>query len=206
MTTALHILSEAELHQLGASSPCDATDPFGWLARLPHHGARKLLLILDQLDDYLMAHQPHIVNRRKVVSPSQLMAANADWAALARLIAEDRLHVVLVCRADSAATLDAFRFTDNIVMYLLPGVDARLLAPLLDELTNASDQEVVVADPDYGWVQLKSRLLRDASATGQVLPLQLAMALNSLRRLQYLTPREYERHGTRPHSLATHRQ
>jgi hypothetical protein len=56
VTAALHTLSEAELHQLGASSPCDATDPFGWLARLPHHGARKLLLILDQMDDYLVAH------------------------------------------------------------------------------------------------------------------------------------------------------
>jgi len=155
LTSALRDLSATECSQLGALHPFVASDMLGWLTSLPRDGSRTLLLILDQLDDYILAHQQHFVSGRKVVSPPQLIAANPDWATLAQLIRENRLHAVFVCRTDTAATLDALRFTENIVTYLLPCVEAQLLTPLLDELTQASGNEVVVTDPEDGWVQLK---------------------------------------------------
>jgi hypothetical protein len=172
--------------QLGASAPADTTDPFGWLACLPQYERCKLLLVFDQMDDYLIIHQQYLVSSSQVIASSQLIKINPDWATLAQLLRDNRIHILLVCRAETVATLNALRFTENVGTYLLPRLEEHLLAPLLDELTNTSENEVGVVDPDYGWVQLKSRLLRDVSSGGQVLPIQLAVALNSLRRLRYL--------------------
>jgi hypothetical protein len=170
--------------------------PFDWLSGVLRPGAPEILIIFDQIDDYFLAHHARLMQGSRVVSPEQLMAANPDWAALASLLATHRLHLLLVCRADAAVLLHALRFTDIPGPYLLPRVDERLLAPVLDTITLPREgKEIVVSDPEKGWVQLKARLLRDLRSEGQILPVQLAMALNGLRRLPFLAPRVYERHG-----------
>ena len=75
---------QTSLVSSGASHLAMRPTRFGWLARSLHPGARQRLFILDQMGDYPVAHQPQIVSRRKVMSPSGLVAANADLAALAR--------------------------------------------------------------------------------------------------------------------------
>ncbi len=101
----------------------------------------------------------------------------------------------MVCRSDAAVTLDSLRFSHPVTV-LLPRVDEQLIRPLLDRLTEDDGKGAVIEDPDYGWTQLKSRLLRDLSAGGaQVFPVQLAVALDSLRRFRYLTLSTYRRSG-----------
>jgi hypothetical protein len=199
VSSALYTLGAAECAQLGMAVPTpDMADPFGLLGTVSSYGARKLLLIFDQIDDYLVAHQQHLVSQQVVLTPSQLTEANPDWQRLARWLGENRLHLLLVCRRDTAVLLEALRLTDHPATYLLPRVEEHLLVPLLEALTKPVENstEAIVDDPEYGWVQLKPRLLRDlAAGTHQVLPMQLVVALDALRHLRYLTPREYERHG-----------
>jgi hypothetical protein len=78
----------------------------------------------------------------------------------------------------------------------LPRIDRQLISPILDRVTQADAGGAVVADPEHGWLQLKAQLLRDLAAGGsQILPVQLAIVLDSVRRFRSLTPSEYAKNG-----------
>jgi hypothetical protein len=75
-------------------------------------------------------------------------------------------------------------------------MDREEIRPLLTRLTADDGKGNVVADPEFGWNQLQNRLLRDLATTGdQILPIQLVLAVESLRRFRFLTVTEYARHG-----------
>ncbi len=188
-------LSADERTQLGAAAPLGSDDPFTWLAGLPVNAPRRVLLALDQIDDYAVAHPARFVRDHTVVSPEQFEAANADWAATGDLVRKGSIRLLIVCRADAAGILDALRFT-HATTFLLPRIDQQLIGPILERVTEAGEGAPVVADPEHGWYQLRAQLLSGLAAGGsQILPVQLAIALDSLRRFRFLTPAEYTKNG-----------
>ncbi|MEI7937662.1 MAG: hypothetical protein WCK27_13315, partial [Verrucomicrobiota bacterium] len=188
-------LSDPERSQLGAVKPLDSSDVFKWLAELPREAARQLLVVLDQIDDYAVAHREHFVSGDTVVSPEAFQQASAEWTAVGQLVREGKIHLLVVCRSDAAGILDALRF-DQTSTFLLPRIEPKLISPVLDTIAADDHKGDVVADPECGWYQLKERLLRDVSVGGTlVLPVQLAVALDSLRRFRFLTPLEYAKSG-----------
>jgi hypothetical protein len=195
LARALRDVSAEEQARLGASALPGAGDPFSWLAALPIDAPCQVLLVLDQIDDYAVAHQARFVRGHTVVAPEQFEEANADWAAIGSLVRKGSIHLLIVCRADAAGILDALRFTRARTI-LLPRIDQQLISPILDRVTQADEGAPVVADPEHGWLQLKAQLLRDLAAGGsQILPVQLAIGLDSVRRFRFLTPAEYAKNG-----------
>jgi hypothetical protein len=162
---------------------------------LPVDAPCQVLLVLDQIDDYAVAHQARFVRGNTVVAPEQFEEANADWAAIGGLLRKGSIRLLIVCRADAAGILDALRFTRGTT-FLLPRIDQQVIGPILDRVTQADEGAPVVADPEHGWLQLKAQLLRDLAAGGtQILPVQLAIGLDSVRRFRSLTPAEYAKNG-----------
>lgn len=186
-------LRPLQLNRIGAESDPTFDDPFALLASLPSHAPSKLLLVLDQIDDYLLEHAKHFLHRRKVISPERLISSNSDWELLSYAIQTKRVHVVIVGRSD-AVMLDALQLS-AYTKFVLTRLDPHLIRPLFDLITQPDSDGVVVEFPANGWNQLRTRLLRDLSASGQVLPMQLVIALDSLRRLRYLTVSSYSRCG-----------
>lgn len=194
LSRALRSLSDSHRNQIGATD-LNIPDVFELISKLPRDATSRLLIIFDQIDDYITAHRTHFIQERRVVSSEEIEKNNADWGAFAKLVREGTIHILVVCRADAVGTLDSLRFADPITI-LLPRVDEQLIRPLLDRVSDDDGKGQVIEDPDYGWIQLKSRLLRDLSAGGdKVLPVQLAVALDSLRRFPYLTLTAYRRCG-----------
>jgi hypothetical protein len=164
--------------RLGARAAFEADDPFEWLSALPPHASRQVLLVLDQIDDYAVAHQACFISDHTVVTSEHFEAANRDWAAIGSLVRNGSVHLLIVCRADAAVILDALRFT-RAKSFPLPRVDKRLISSILDRVTEAEEGAPVVADPEQGWLRLKNQLLRDLAAGGsQILPMQLAIGLD----------------------------
>lgn len=190
---ALKGLSEVDYAALGASPPGDQSI-WHWLKNLPEDGQRQLLLILDQIDDYAVAHRERFMIGRVVLSSEELEAANTDWAQLAQNLRAGKLQVLLVSRSDTSF-VGAFRFVRERT-FPLARIDRGLIRPILDQLTADDGRGEVVQYPEFGWSQLKKRLLRDVAREGNVvLPVQLAIAVQSFRRFTYLTSREYSRRG-----------
>jgi hypothetical protein len=184
LARALRGLSADECAQLGAAAAIESDDAFSWLSALPLHASRQVLLVLDQIDDYAVAHQAHFISDHTVVAPEKVEEANADWAAIGNLVRKGSIRLLIVCRADAAGILDALRFT-RATTFLLPRMDQHLLSPILDRVTQADGGTPVVTDPEHGWLQLKAQLLRDLAAGGtQILPVQLAIGLDSVRRFR----------------------
>ena len=195
LARALRDVSAEEQARLGATAGPGSGDPFSWLAALPIDAPCQVLLVLDQIDDYAVAHQARFVRGHTVVAPEQFEEANADWAAMGSLVRKGSIHLLIVCRADAAGILDALRFT-RATTFLLPRIDQQLISPILDRVTQADEGAPVVADPEHGWLQLKAQLLRDLAAGGsQILPVQLVIGLDSVRRFRFLTPAEYAKNG-----------
>ncbi len=172
---------------------------FPWLAERPASAARRLLLILDQFDDYLSAHRSRFYEGTTLRRPGDIEAQNPDWHGFAEALRSGSICGLVVARSEAGGSLAALCFVEEaaIAREQLMRLQGNLVAPLLGRLTEAVNGQTVVSDPELGWLQLRSRLLRDleASGEGQILPIQLSVALNSLRLLRYLTPSEYERNG-----------
>ncbi len=162
LSRAVAALSPDDRAQLGAAEPLGADDVFTKIGALPTYAPRRLLVILDQVDDYLVAHRAHMLREHKPLTREELMEANPDWRALADLVKSDRLHLLLVCRNDIFSRLDSFRFA-KVATFTLWRIDQQLISPLLDQVTHDDGKDPVVENPEYGWLQLKLRLLRDLS-------------------------------------------
>ncbi|MGH8568845.1 MAG: hypothetical protein ACREXU_12740, partial [Gammaproteobacteria bacterium] len=195
LARSLRDVSAEEQEWLGATAPLGSDDPFPWLSALPVHAPCQVLLVLDQIDDYAVAHPAHFVSDHTVVAPQQFEESNADWAAIGSLVRKESIRLLVVCRADTAWILDALRFT-RATTFPLRLIDRQLISPILDRVTQADGGAPVVADPEHGWLQLKNQLLRDLATGGaQILPVQLAIGLDSVRRFRFLTPAEYAKNG-----------
>jgi hypothetical protein len=194
LSRELRSLSDEERKKLGFEK-VDAESVFDVISRLPRDAPYRLLIILDQIDDYILNHQALFVRDRIVVSRECIEAANPDWKAISSIIRDGALLLLAVCRDDVVGMLEPLRFVRPI-MVPLPRVDPQLIRPLLERVTADDKKGRVIEDPDYGWNQLKLRLLRDmAVGESEILPVRLAVALNSLRRFKYLTPGAYARSG-----------
>lgn len=186
-------LTTEQIHLIGADAVPKQDNPFALLGSLAPYAPSKLLIVLDQIDDYLLEHSSHFLHRRKVISADRLMSLNPDWELLSYAIRTKRVHVIIVGRSD-AVMLDALQICPY-TKFVLSRLDPHLIRPLFELITKSEPGDDVVESPANGWSQLKARLLRDLSASGQVLPMQLVIALDSLRRLRYLTTSEYVRSG-----------
>jgi energy-coupling factor transporter ATP-binding protein EcfA2 len=122
LARALRDVSAEEQVRLGATTAPGSGDPFSWLAALPIDAPCQVLLVVDQIDDYAVAHQARFVRGHTVVAPEQFEEANADWAAIGSLVRKGSIHLLIVCRADAAGILDALRFTRARTI-LLPRID-----------------------------------------------------------------------------------
>ncbi len=192
-------LPEDAWQALGGGERPAADAVFRWLRIRPAHAPRRLLLILDQFDDYLSVHRSQFYEETTLRRPREIEARNTDWHGLAELLRSGSVNVLVVARSEAAGSLPALCFVEDaaIAREHLTRLPGNLVAPLLHRLSEPLNGQPVVSDPEFGWFQLRSRLLRDlqAAGEGQILPIQLAVALNSLRLSRYLTPAEYERQG-----------
>jgi hypothetical protein len=184
---------------LGSPDAPGLDEAFEWLASLPADARCKPLIILDQFDDYLLAHRGSFVRDNVVLTPADVALQQPEWASLARITQAGHTNLLFVMRDDASSVIGALRFVADSATFLVPSLDPQLISPLLDAIAAPSgDGNVVVSDPESGWVQLKKRLIRDLSSGHRILPIELAVTLDSLRRLPFLTPREYDRHGRAP--------
>src|SRR5262249_49876081 len=146
-------LSEQDCKQLG-SAPFTSGDVFSWLGALDPRAPRRLLIVLDQVDDYVLAHQQHFMKGRTVIELEDLETKSPDWEQLAQLVRSDRVHLLIACRNDVGA-LEALRLAKSKT-YLLTRVNRQSVSQLLDEIVREDAQRPVVADPEFGWSQLKN--------------------------------------------------
>jgi hypothetical protein len=184
---ALRSLSTQNLERLGDSRPPSDTKVFAWI-RGPRKQARaELLLILDQFDDYALAHADRLRDGLSTIEPAELERRSQDWREVAQALRSEKLRLVIVCRSDIDAR-NALRFVSTSSPEITR-VRAPDIASLLDQIAQPGDGEAaVVRDPQYGWHRLRDRLLRDLSVNdGRVLPIQLVVAVESLK---YLRDRE----------------
>ena len=187
------------LTALGAASAPTAEEVFTWIAARPRGAARRLLVILDQFDDYLLANRARFYDKSTLRQSKDLESSNSDWGKLAELLRTESVHLLIVARSEAAVSFPALAFLEDpeIARESLARLEVNLAAPLLDRITGSAPDHPVVSEPEFGWLQLRSRLLRDLerSGGGAVLPIQLAVVLNSLRLVRFLTVGEYERNG-----------
>ena len=174
----------------------NADEVFPWLELLPEVAPRRLLIILDQIDDYFVAHQTRFITAEGCIAqPNDLFVTSDDWKGLANLTQKQRISLLLVCRTDSAAPLSALRFQEprQPVLRRITEQDAR---QLLARITEPENNKPVIVDPEFGWEKLRERLLVDISdKEGQILPSDLAAGLRNLRNLRYLDIAAYTAAG-----------
>jgi energy-coupling factor transporter ATP-binding protein EcfA2 len=195
-------LPEDQWLALGSGDRPAIADLFAWMGKRPLHSPRRLLIVFDQFDDYLAAHRhrQQFYDGTTLRRSTELESRNPDWHGLADLLRSGAVRVLVVARSEASPSLPALGFVEKagIAYEHLTRLPGNLVAPLLSRLTEPlGEGRPVVEDPELGWLQLRSRLLRDleASGEGQILPIQLSVALNSLRLLRSLTTAEYERIG-----------
>lgn len=202
-----HALSTDQRAALKLPVP-PATDARLWasLVAVPAKVGLQVLLVFDQVDDYQISHGEYFREPRKAqgtgeegagvsgvwIAADRLEETNSFWAAIAHRVRDQAIHALFVTRTDSAGGLATFRFGPEKT-YRLARVSQNLIAPLLHEVTAVAEGQLpVVGHPDAGWDQLRSRLLRDLAANDAILPIQLAVCLQGLRRLDILSIGHYE--------------
>ena len=178
--------------------PSSLEELFPFLAHAAAQLDRRPLLIFDQFDDYQSIYRQRFREgdqKSTWISHEILTKINHFWMEVARLVNNGAIHCLFVSRTDNAAGFDAVRFVEART-YRLSRVSRSLIAPLLDEITiPETESRPVVAHPEKGWETLKERLLADLTEDDAILPVQLSVVLQALRRFPVLSIREYERHG-----------
>ncbi len=199
LARGLSRLPDGAWQALGGGDRPAAESVVRWLRTRPSHAPRRLLVVLDQFDDYLAVHRSQFYEGTTLRRPEEIEKLSADWHGLAELLRSGSVTVLVVARSEAAGSFPALSFVESaaIAHEQLTRLPGNLVAPLLNRLGEPVEDHPVISDPEFGWLQLQARLLRDlqASGEGQILPIQLSVALNSLRLSRYLTPAEYERQG-----------
>lgn len=159
---------------------------------------RRPLLIADQFDDHQARHRHRFLDEEKNwLSPGVLARSNEFWRVVSRAVAERRLHLLVVTRADTAAGLACVRFLgdDQTVSRTLPRVETEYLRPLLANIAADDAKPPVVSNPARGWHELRECLENDLKVEGAVLMQQVRTVLLGVRQLALLTPAYYRRAG-----------
>jgi chorismate mutase len=197
----LWIQREKLCKELGLSEYPRAEQLFDVLKKIKAHTARIPLLIFDQFDDYQTAYRKEFYPETgsRLLKSEEFLAKNHFWSQIAQGVSAGDFHCIAITRNDTRAGLDAIRFCDAR-SYSLLRVENALIEPLLDEITApGQDGSPVVDEPESGWNQLRERLLIDlASQDGRILPIQLTVALDAIRRWRFLTVAQYRTQGGLP--------
>ncbi|MEO1528026.1 MAG: hypothetical protein AAFX06_21555 [Planctomycetota bacterium] len=173
-----------------------------WLETLPTAAPRKLLIVVDQFDDYARRWKERLVVNGAVIDQSE-MRKNSDWQLLARGVLDNRFHLLFTCRSEMQWALKTVHFEDKrkdplrvIDRVPLARLAQKHVQRLLSRLTEDDGSGEVVLHPAFGWDQLKDRLLADLSAeSGDVLAVQMVVAVGGLQQLRFLTVGQYDRNG-----------
>ncbi|MFZ2279632.1 MAG: hypothetical protein WAW39_17680 [Prosthecobacter sp.] len=193
------LMAAEDCTKLGIPAYVGTQSPFEWLRNVGDTSCQRVMLIMDQMDDYIVMHREHLFSNGKVVSSDQVVNGNEQWKALAELVCGHQICLLLICRADTSVYLEAFRFIDpeKPVIFRL---HQEILSPLLDSITQVPEgSPPVIIDPVHGWLQLRARLLKDlADGASEILPIRLVVALSSLRTFRFLTSGEYQKAGRAP--------
>ncbi len=192
-------LEQRDLDSLKATAPVGNFDAWSWIRELPARTPKRLLLIFDQFDDYLSAHRERFYEGTTLRRASEI-ATDGDWREVQSLLRDEEIHLIVIARSDVGAALSALQFVDEskFTHQELHSIKTGLISPLLERIALAPDQSPVIENPEFGWMALQHRILRDIQdERGEVLPIRLAVALSGLRftRRHLLTLREYERLG-----------
>jgi hypothetical protein len=157
---------------------------------------RQPLLVFDQFDDYQLAHRQEFTTEGGAWrDAAETETANPFWHAVATAVRHQTAHCLFITRSDAAAGLGSVRFTDKTRTRDLLRLKSEFLWPLLESLAPGNSTLQIVADPEYGWSQLKAVLAAELQAGGPILPQQVRMVALGLRSLRYLTLRDYRRAG-----------
>ena len=159
---------------------------------------KKPLVILDQIDDYQLRHRERFVppDSRSWLAVDDLVSQNEFWAALASLVREQQIHLLVVTRSDNADGLESLRLDASPLMQRLDPLPTGFALKVVDQLTERPQgTPAVIEAPERGWDRLRIRLADDLERGGAVLPQQLKLALLGLARLKALSIPRYERVG-----------
>ena len=156
------------------------------------------ILILDQFDDYQLAARENFLGRRKDwIKPSDLVRRNRTWATIRDLLHTGKTRLLVVTRSDASAGLHSIRFTDKGEGVTISRLRIEWLVQWLGQVTADDGKGEVIANPDFGWSDLKKQLERDFTPSGKlpsvVLPQQVRIVFLGLRKLRSLTLSEYRR-------------
>jgi hypothetical protein len=179
------------------STPRQYAEAFADHDRRTH---RRLLLLLDQFDDYQAQPRHHdrfLPLETRVWRTADVIAReNAFWRALRQCLQADAISIVVACRDDASQGLESFRFRPDVQTFDLPRLGRGLVRTIIDRLTDRpANNPPVIADPEGGWTSLRDHLVDDLEARGQILPQQLKVVLGGLRSLRRLTPAAYAHAG-----------
>src|SRR6266404_6883144 len=195
LATALwSALDEASRELIGLKTVSGASAVRAVLEAVPEKLGRMSLIFLDQFDDYQLRHHERFLSRKTWLKPGRLSELNGFWRELRELLASGTIHLIVVTRTDTAAGLSSVRFAEPET-YRLDRLNSTFVGPLLAELAKDQDGQKVIADPDYGWTSLQTRLSGDLERAGTILPQQLKIVLAGLGTLpgRILTVAAYER-------------
>jgi hypothetical protein len=158
---------------------------------------RRPLLILDQFDDHQARHRARFVDSDgNWLRPQELIAGNPFWATLTQALRQDRLHLLVITRNDTAAGLACIDLLPKrTARRTLHRVENLYLPQVLTQLAPDSAQPPIVSHPERGWQQLRQQLHTDMQTEGALLMQQLRTVLQGLRELPALTLRDYRRAG-----------
>ncbi len=166
------------------------------LGRIAARLGRIPLLILDQFDDYQLAHRQRFLDRHRAWIPARrLITRNRFWQVVEAARRGGKAHVLIVTRSDASAGLHSVRLTEANTSRTLLRLQPEWLPRLLDQTTRDDGKGAAIAHPDSGWTDLQRLLQRDLRRSGAVLPQQVRIAFLGLRKLSALTPRQYRRAG-----------
>ena len=199
-------LSPTELNRLGWTRPPDLTATADALApelenRLRAVFAvlgRRLLLIVDQFDDYQSLHRHRFLDGDSSwITPKSLAETNPFWRIVRDALAQSHLRLLVATRSDMAAGAACVRFVgdENTTARSLPLVEGEYLRPILAAIAPCDLTPPVVINPEHGWEDLCNFLERDLKVEGAVLMQQVRTVVSGVRQLGVLTPRAYRAAG-----------
>ena len=190
-------------------SAFDNTDvsAFDLFDRVEAESADRMLIVIDQVDDYFERHhgefmhdnQPVVLQRflDSASSTDQYKTpARSDWVRLAQFAEAEKIHVALIIRDDSLAqrvfAFDVGGNPNEIIddrRWALAGISAESVREYFhDEKTRQSLTEAS-KNPDV-YVELANDFVN-----GLILPIRLSLALDALNTTPIATPSEYRKLG-----------
>ena len=163
---------------------------------------RRLLLMLDQFDDYQA--QPRHRDRFWPRQTQQwrrardIAAENEFWKVLRAGMDADALHVIVAVRDEASPGLECIRLLPDPPVFMLPRLERGLVRQIIERLTMPQPgKPPPIDEPEHGWTMLRDRMAEELESRGLILPQQLKVTLSGLRTLRQrrLTLANYARAG-----------